>query len=325
MPVLQNPTTNSTQTKDVAKSGKFPVRGYALIVGTAFFTALSYAIGKHLEISNSGLEAATTAFFWFCGAFVTAFFVSALIPSQRREVKNLRKYGRIFALTSVFTSLGAVLWVGSLWIIGPSLTSFLMKSQTLFSLLLGIVFLRERINTGEAAGTALTIAGGAVVAYHRDEYLLIGVGAVLASALCYSMVSFWVRKLAAQKHLNMLTVATLRTLGVSAILFIYLTATGTFETPQTREILFMAAGGTCGAYIAKACQFYAIKILDLSRSTAVMPLESLFVVLLSLVLFDSVPSTVKLAGGVCMLAGVVFLVIFRGEKPERREATLMEK
>lgn len=323
---LKNSTANSGRQNPPALKGRFPVRGYVLIVLTAFFTALSYAIGKYLDTADdSGLDPETTAFFWFCGAFAAAFFVSLLIPSQRRELGDFRKYGTIFILTSVFTSLGAALWVGSLWIIGPSLTSFLMKSQTLFSLLLGIIFLRERVNGGETAGIVLTVAGGIMVAYHKDQYLLLGVGAVLVSALCYSMVSFCVRKFGEQKRLNMLTVATLRTFGVSLILFVYLIATGTFEMPQTREIVFMAAGGICGAYIAKASQFHAIKILDLSRSTAVMPLESLFVVLLSLALFDKVPSTAKLLGGICILAGVVFLVIFRDEKQGKREAAVMEK
>ncbi len=324
-------TPNADSTKS---AGRFPLKGYVLIVGTAFFTALSYIIGKYLDIgahegthsaahpAGSGLDLETTTFFWFFGAFVAAFILSMFIPAQRKELGQFRKYGVIFLLTSAFTSVGAVLWVNSLWIIGPALTSFLMKSQTLFSLLFGIIFLRERINRGEAAGMTLTIAGGVVVAYHKDSYLLLGVAAVLVSALCYSMVAFWVRKLAAKKQLNMLTVATLRTFGVSVILLSYLLITGTIEIPTFREILLMGAGGTCGAYIAKSCQFYSIKLLDLSRSTAVMPLESLFVVLLSLAFFNSVPSTVKLLGGVCILAGVVFLVIFRDTKGEE---TIMGK
>jgi hypothetical protein len=41
----------------------------------------------------------------------------------------------------------------------------------------------------------------------------------------------------------------------------------------------MRLGGITGAYIAKACQFQAIKLIDVSRTTAVLPLESIFVVL----------------------------------------------
>jgi len=311
------------QKTDSAKpENGLPAKGYILIIGTAFFTALSYAIGKYLNTEANELDPVTTAFFWFFGSFVTAFFVSALAPSQRKELKDFRKYGAIFLLTSVFTSVGAVLWVSSLWIIGPALTSFLMKSQTLFSLLLAIVFLGERINRGEGVGMTLTIAGGIIVAYHRDNYLLLGVAAVLVSALCYSMVTFWVRKLSAGKQLNMLTVTALRTFGVSIILFLYLISSGSIKIPQTYEIFLMALGGTCGAYIAKGCQFYSLKLLGLSRSTAVMPLESLFVIIFSLVFFDSIPSTAKLLGGICILTGVVFLVIFRDG---RGEETIMGK
>ncbi len=285
-------------------------------MGTALFTALSYLIGKHLGISSDNIGTASTTFFWFFGAAITAFSVSVIIPSQKHELKNLRKYGTILILTSLFTSVGGVLWVKALWIIGPALTSFLMKAQTLFSLLLGVVFLRETIGRGEAVGIGLTVAGGIVVTYHKDQYLLLGVAAVLVSALCYSMVSFWVRTLAVRRGLNMLTVSTMRTMGVSVILLVYLMASGTLQIPGTRELLLMAAGGTCGAYIAKSLQFYSIRLLGLSRSTAVMPLESLFVVLLSLVFFDTIPSTAKLLGGACIIIGVVFLVMFRDEKTE---------
>ncbi|TDJ00007.1 MAG: hypothetical protein E2O70_06565 [Candidatus Dadabacteria bacterium] len=71
-----------------------------------------------------------------------------------------------------------------------------------------------------------------------------------------------------------------------------------------------------GAYIAKACQFQAIKLIDVSRTTAVLPMESIFVVLLSYFIFKEIPSTIKLIGGALIITGVIFLVIFRGQKPE---------
>jgi len=48
----------------------------------------------------------------------------------------------------------------------------------------------------------------------------------------------------------------------------------------------------------------------------VMPLESLFVVLFSYFLFHDLPSVIKLIGGAGIVMGVVFLVIFRGEKAD---------
>jgi drug/metabolite transporter (DMT)-like permease len=134
----------------------------------------------------------------------------------------------------------------------------------------------------------------------------------LLSAFFYSLLSFLVKKIA--QDLNMLTVANLRALGVAGVVFIYLIITGRFEVPGLRDLVLMAFGGLTGAYIAKASQFQSIKLLDVSRSTAVMPLESLFVVLFSYFFFHDLPSVIKLIGGAGTIIGVVFLVIFRGER-----------
>ncbi len=289
---------------------RFPLKGYLFLVGTAFFTALSYAFGRAVDRT---FDPESTVFYWFFGAFVCAALVALAIPSQRVQARNLRRYTRIFIYSSVLTAVGAALWIISIRTIGIPLTSFLMKAQTLFSLLLGMMFLGERLNRGESVGIVITIAGGIIVAYQSDITLLIGTLTALGAAFFYSALSFIVKKVA--QNLNMLTVATLRALGVSIVLMIYLVATGTFVVPGWIEIFYMAMGGITGAYIAKACQFQGIKLIDVSRTTAVMPMESLFVVLLSYFIFHEIPSLIKLIGGAGIIIGVVFLVIFRGQKP----------
>jgi len=288
---------------------KYPLRGYFFLVGTAFFTALSYVFGKAV---NKDLYPETVTFFWFFGAFFFSIFTVMLVPSQRTELRYIRKYLTIFLFSSIVTAIGAALWIFSLRTIGPPLTSFLMKSQTLFSLLLGIMFLGERLNKGETIGIMLTIAGGVIVAYQEEGYLILGTFMALLSAFFYSLLSFLVKKIA--QDLNMLTVANLRALGVAIVVLVYLIITERFQVPGLRDLVFMAVGGLTGAYIAKASQFQSIKLLDVSRSTAVMPLESLFVVLFSYFIFHDLPSVIKLIGGTVIIIGVVFLVIFRGER-----------
>ncbi|MCA9810972.1 MAG: DMT family transporter [Candidatus Dadabacteria bacterium] len=292
-------------------SAKFPLAGYLFLVGTALFTALSYVFGRAIDRSYDPF---LITFFWFGGAFVCSIFVVMAIPSQRAELKHLPKYTKIFIYTSVLTAIGAALWISSIKTIGIPLTSFLMKAQTLFSLLLGMIFLGERLNKGETVGIVITIAGGVVVAYQRDFTLLMGTLTALGAAFFYSCLSFSVKKVG--QELNMLTVANMRALGVAICLLLYILATGTYRTPGPVDIAFMALGGITGAYIAKACQFQAIKMIDVSRTTAVLPLESLFVVLLSYFIFHEIPSVIKLLGGAAIITGVIFLVIFRGKKPD---------
>lgn len=292
-------------------NSRLPIEGYLFLIGTAFFTSISYLIARYLFGS---LNFDIAVFYWFFMAFVFALLVAPSIPSQRRELLKFGSYWKIFIYSGILTSIGASLWMTSIWTIGPALTSFLMKAQTLFSLMLGIIFLGERLNRGESIGIVLTIIGLVIVAYHRDSYLIFGTVAALASAFFYSFLSFIVKKIA--NDLNMLTVATLRTLGVSVVLFSYLIISGKLSIPSPVHMVYIALGGISGAYIAKACQFQSIKLLDVSRSTAVMPLESLFVIILSFIIFDELPSLLKMLGGAGIIIGVIFLVVFRAEKNE---------
>ncbi|MFI5322493.1 MAG: DMT family transporter [Thermodesulfobacteriota bacterium] len=290
---------------------KFPIAGYLYLVGTALFTALSYVFGRAV---NRSLHPASITFYWFFAAFVCSVFVVMAIPSQRAEVKHLRKYTKIFIYSSILTAVGAALWISAIKTIGIPLTSFLMKAQTLFSLLLGMIFLGERLNKWETVGIVVTITGGIIVAYQREFSLLVGTLTAIAAAFFYSSLSFTVKKMGPK--LNMLMVANLRALGVAIFMIIYLVATGTLEKPGLKDVIFMALGGINGAYIAKACQFQAIKLIDVSRTTAVLPLESIFVVLFSYFIFHEIPSVIKLLGGAGIIIGVIFLILFRGEKPE---------
>lgn len=286
---------------------KYPLRGYFFIVGTAFFTAISYVFGKSVD---KNLNPETVTFFWFSGATFFSMLTAIMIPSQRSELRHVRKYMTIFVMSSVVTAIGSALWIISLRTIGPPLTSFLMKFQTLFSLFLGMVFLGERLNRWETVGIILTIAGGLIVAYQREVSLILGTLVALLTAFFYSLLSFLVKRFA--QHLNMFAVANLRSLGVAVVLSVYLISTGRFQMPGLRDLTFMVLGGVTGAYIAKASQFESIKLIGVSQSTAVMSLESLFVVIFSYFIFNDLPSTIKLIGGIGTIIGVVFLVIFRG-------------
>jgi len=140
--------------KATDNKNRFPIVGYLFLVGTALFTALSYAFGKAVD---TNLDPESTMFFWFFGAFICSIFVVIAIPSQRAEVRKLRNYIKIFLYTSILTSIGAALWIISIRTIGIPLTSFLMKAQTLFALMLGMMFLGERLNISRL-NTISTIA-----------------------------------------------------------------------------------------------------------------------------------------------------------------------
>lgn len=286
--------------------------GYFLVMGTAFFTAFSYIFGKKV---SDDLYPETVAFYWFFGAFVFALIKRLIFSSIgtkfRVPLRDLSKYKEVMIISSIVTVFGVAFWVIALRSAGPPVTSFLMKFQVVFSVVLGAFFLNERLKPLEVFGIILTILGGLIITYDTTIFELKGAFYAVGAAFCYSCLFIVVRKKGSK--LNMMMVATLRSLGVSIIGIIYLFLSGRFQLPTNIDLVYMLIGGTCGAYIGKALQFQAIKLVDVSRTTAVTPLEAVFVVSLTFLFFDTIPSSLKLIGGGLIIIGVIFLLIFRKE------------
>ena len=286
--------------------------GYIFIIGTAFFTAFSYIFGKKV---SENLFPEVVAFYWFLGAFIVAvlkrIIFTAIGTNFRVPLRDLGKYKKIMIISSIVTVFGAASWVIALRLIGPPATSFLMKFQVLFSVVLGVLFLGERLGRMETAGIVLTIFGGGLITYDSSVLEIKGSIFAISAAFFYSILFILVKRIG--KDLNMMMVATLRSMGVVIIGFIYLFFSGKFQIPTLYDFSMMLLGGTFGAYIGKAFQFQAIKLVDVSRTTAITPLEAVFVVYLSYIFFETIPEPIKLFGGLLIILGVFVLLIFRKE------------
>ena len=179
-------------------------------------------------------------------------------------------------------------------------------------MLLGFLFLNEKLTRPEIIGIILTFLGGFVITYNASNFEFRGSLYAIISAFGYSCLFMIVKKMG--RNLNMMMVAVLRSVGVSLLIGIYLLCFNKFQLPSSIALLYMFIGGTCGAYVGKAFQFQAIKLVDISRTTAITPLEAVFVLILTYIFFETVPSTIKLIGGAIILVGVLTLIIFSRRK-----------
>jgi drug/metabolite transporter (DMT)-like permease len=272
------------------------ISGYLLVIGTAFFTAFSYIFGKMV---STELHPETVTFYWFLGAFIVALingFIYSIFNNKFKLIpSDLKDYKTVTIISSVITIVSVAFWVVALRTAGPPVTSFLMKFQVVFSVLLGFLFLNEK-----------------VITYNASNFEFRGSLYAIISAFGYSCLFMIVKKMG--RNLNMMMVAVLRSVGVSLLIGIYLLCFNKFQLPSSIDLLYMFIGGTCGAYVGKAFQFQAIKLVDISRTTAITPLEAVFVLILTYIFFETVPSTIKLIGGAIILVGVLTLIIFSRRK-----------
>ena len=79
----------------------------------------------------------------------------------------MKKYIPITIISSIISVIGVALWIVALRVAGPPMTSFLMKFQVVFSVILGVLFLNERLKRPEILGIFLTFVGGLVITYKK--------------------------------------------------------------------------------------------------------------------------------------------------------------
>src|SRR4029450_13667744 len=78
--------------------------------------------------------------------------------------------------------------------VDPGTAALLSRTSILFSLALGIVWLRERLTRVEVFGTALALVGVAVISFQPGDYPRGGALIVMASTLLYAVHSAIVKR-----------------------------------------------------------------------------------------------------------------------------------
>lgn len=146
----------------VSRAKSFKVEK-ALIVG--LLSAFSYSLSN--IFSKAGLEAQPDP---FLSAQVNAtaglfFFIVYLIATGQRTVLRVGKNGFVcFIATGFLSSIGWLTLMKALEIGIVSIVTTIVYSYPLFTLVLGRLFLREeRLNSQTVVGSALVVAGVAVV------------------------------------------------------------------------------------------------------------------------------------------------------------------
>jgi drug/metabolite transporter (DMT)-like permease len=175
---------------DSRTSGYFYAIFAAFMLSTAFVT-----IKKLLEYVNT----ASLVFQYFSVASVLLF----LIILARKDIKFFAKARGEAKTAVIIAALGiitAVMFQLSIQLLTPSFFAFIMRLSILTAFMLGVVFLKERFTRIEAVGTALAIAGTAILTYSPGKFLFLSVIFGVATAVIIGVQDFTWKKMVRKTH-----------------------------------------------------------------------------------------------------------------------------
>ena len=211
----------------------------------------------------------------------------------------------------------------------PGLASLLVQSQVFFTIALSAWIFRERITAVTFAGSAVALAGLALIAARLDaSATLAGVVEVLVAAFCWGCANIAVKKAVAERAapfpmLNFVAWSSIFAVPPLAALVLAL------EGPGAAWQSLAGAGFTAWAVVAwqvlgNSLFAFAAWSLLLARydAAAVAPYALLIPVIgmgsSALALDEALPAW-KLAGGALVLAGIAIIVLL-GQRRRPRPA-----
>lgn len=300
-----------------------PGRGYPLALLSALILSTT-AIFIRFLTENYGIQPLVLALWRDALVGLTLLLALGLLKplllrAERRHLRALVLYGLVLAL---FNGV----WTLSVAFNGAAVATVLAYSSPAFTAVLARLFLAEQLDWVKVVAVTLSIAGCVLVAGMLDgaawQVNGLGIATGLLTGLCYALYSMMGRSASGWGLNPWTTLFYTFTFATAFLLFFNLLPAGWLPGAATTVgellwlgtpamgwaiLIFLAAGPTVlgfGTYNA------SLSLLPSSVANLILTLEPAFTALFAYVLLGERFTGAQLAGGLMILAGVLFLRVY---------------
>ncbi|MEN4007003.1 MAG: DMT family transporter [Methanobacterium sp.] len=234
---------------------------------------------------------------------------------RKSEVEDYitRKEYLILLLTAIFGSLIApALYLSGLFIITAVNAAFLANTGIIFIIILGVLFLKEKVWKKDFIGFAFLLTGAIFLSTNNFQNLYFNQD-LFGSTLIISAYFFWSMDTILSKFLsykrNIIFIAALKTLIGGSILFIVSLIMGlSFTLPPDKIPLLLFIGLVCLSFSLPLI-YFAIRFIGSTRTGSIFSLSSLFGAVTAFLVLGEPLSVLQLSFGILMISGVYILYI----------------
>ena len=226
--------------------------------------------------------------------------------------RAFRPHAGFYLAIGFLVAASTVLSYESMAFLDPGTASLLGRATTLFTVLFGLVWLRERFSPRQMAGAGVALAGIFVFAFQPGDFFRVGALLVLASSFFYALHTALVKR--SGEGIRFMDFFFFRLLSTSAFLLLMALTVdalrgATFAWPGAIGWLLLAVTGTVDVVLSRTLYYLTLRALPMSIHAIILTLSPLVSVAVALLLFGTFPSPVQLAGGALILGGVLLVTL----------------
>ena len=212
----------------------------------------------------------------------------------------------IGALIGISTNLGYL----AVFYIDAGTASMLNKLSTLFSLLFGVLWLRERFYAGQWLGATLALMGVFTIAFQPGDYLRLGTLLIVCGTLSYALHTAIVKRHGGE--IDFVNFFFFRVATSTVALLLIALGRGQLVWPENDVWLLLILTGAVDVVLSRICYYWALRHLTMSVHSLILTLSPVLAVLWSYLLIGDWPTVQQLGGGAAVVLGV--LLVMRGQR-----------
>jgi len=275
----------------------FTPQSYALFTALLIVDSFHYIFAR-LLLPN--IHPTASAFLVLVVATVQVIAYAAV----RRELRWQAALSHFWFFASIGFLIAAatVLSYLSIAYIDPGTASMLAKTGIVFSLLLSVFWLRERLNRKQVAGAVMAVIGAVTISFHPGAVMQWGALLILGATFFYALHAAIVKRYG--DGMNFLDFFVFRLLFTSLFLFFFAVGGGHLHWPNGETWLLLLLAGTVDVVISRTLYYKTLRLFPMSIHTIILMLSPVVAIIVSLLLFGEFPGTQDLLGGALVLIGV---------------------
>ena len=282
-------------------------RGIILAIAAALAVSNVYIFSK---AALNEIHLAQFGFYWF-GLGIIWNLVYIISFGKYKFFFNLKRSSFIALLAIALLEVGGTLFffLSIKAVSNPAVVSFLANMNPLFVVIMGIIFLRERLNTLEIIGIIIIFIGTVIISLkgssNIDSIFIPGVQYIIISGIIYSIAAVIAKKQILLVDASLMALSRIILLFTfSAIVLVVLELPVAISATAFKNV---AIGSVLGPFLTATLGYMAIKYIKVSKASMIGSVRSLFVLIGAYVYFGNFPTYWQIIGGLITITGVILI------------------
>jgi drug/metabolite transporter (DMT)-like permease len=228
------------------------------------------------------------------------------LATRQLNLAELRRNTPFLALIGLLVAISTQIGYFAVGYVDPGAAALLSQMVTVWSIVFGVLWLRERFRRAQGAGALLALCGAAIIALQPGDYFRIGSLMLVFSTFSYALHAAVVKRKGG--GMNFVNFFFGRLLFTTLWLFLAGSVQGALYVPDLRSLGVVTLIGIVDVVISRSLYYLLLRRINVSALAVTLTLSPVVAAVWSFLIDGTQPSLQQLIGGAVVLLGVFVVV-----------------